>query len=157
MTLTYEHLLHKPFTGIGRQDCFKLAIDFFYDNFGIVIPNYARPADWASDQLDLMRILPEHCGFETITDWKLKDLRPADVLCIAVGEANPNHFAIYVGDDEMIHHLYGRYSNKEIFRDFWRRQTAFVLRHSEVPDLRPVYPDLNLKDFLDARNAPPQG
>jgi cell wall-associated NlpC family hydrolase len=157
VTLTYQHLLNKPFTGIGNQDCFKLAIDFFWDNFQIRIPNYARPSDWSSDKLDLMRILPDHCGFETITDWRLKDLRPADVLCIAVGESNPNHFAVYVGDDKIVHHRYGRFSNEETLRDFWRRQTAFILRHSQVPDLRPTYPDLDLRDFLRARNSAPTG
>lgn len=157
MTLQYEHLLHKPFTGIGRQDCFRLAIDFFADNFGIKIPNYARPSDWSSDKLDLMRMLPEHCGFDTITEWKPKDLRPADVMCVAIGESNPNHFAIFVGDDKIIHHLYGRFSSEETLRGFWFRQTAFILRHKDVPDLRPVYPDLDLRDFVNARNAAPQG
>lgn len=157
MIIKYEHLLNKPFTGIGRDDCFKLAIDFFKDNFNISIPNYARPVDWQSDKLDLMRLLPAHCGFEMICEWKPKDLRPGDVACVAVGESNPNHFAVYVGDDEIIHHLYGRYSTKEIFRDFWRKQTAFILRHPDVPDLRPTYPNLDLREFLNARNAPPVG
>lgn len=157
MTLKYEHLEMIPFTGIGNDDCFELQRRFFKDNFDIELPNYARPNDWKSDQLDLLRILPEKCGFETITEWKLKDLRPGDVMAIAINEANPNHLVVYLGDDKILHHLYGRFSNSEVYRDFWRDRTSFLLRHKDVPDLRPVYPDVDIKALLDARNAPPVG
>lgn len=153
MNLKYEHLENIPFTGIGRDDCYSLAQQFYKDNFDIILPNYARPIDWKSDQLDLLRMLPDRCGFNTITEWTLKDLRPADALCVAVGESNPNHIAIYLGDDKFIHHLYGRFSNVETYRDFWRNHTAFLLRHPDVPDLRPVYPDVDIRTLLDARNA----
>jgi len=155
VNLTYDHLLHKPFTGIGRQDCFQLAFDFYRDNFQISVPHIARPSNWSSDKLDLMRLLPEKFGFEKVFDWKPKDLRPGDILCIAIGESNPNHFAVYIGEGEMIHHLYGRFSSQETYRDFWQRHTSFVIRHPDVPDLRPHHPDVDLMEFLRARNAPP--
>lgn len=157
MTLKYTHLTGRPFTGIGKQDCFDLVAHFFRDNFGIEIPNYARPHDWSSDKLDLIGQLGPLAGFERIEEWKPKDLRPGDLLCIAIGEAKPNHLAIYVGDDTILHHLYGRMSDAAPFRDIWRTRTAYIYRHPEVPDLRPVYPDVDLKDILSARNAPPTG
>lgn len=155
MSLKYEHLLGRPFTGIGRDDCLKLFRDFYRDNFQISIRDYARPHDWSSDKLDLMRLCYEREGFDLITDWKIKDLRPADVLCVSIGEANPNHFSIYVGDNKIVHHLYGQLSREEPFRDFWRNHTGFVLRHPDVPDLRPTYPDVDLMELLRARNSPP--
>ena len=157
MTLKYEHLVGRPFTGIGNDDCLKLFRDFFIDNFDLTIRDYARPSDWSSDKLDLMRLCYEREGFEMITDWSIKDLRPADVLCVAIGESNPNHFAIFVGDNTIVHHLYGKMSRAEPLRDFWRNQTCYVLRHPSVPDLRPVYPDVQLGDLIDARNNPELG
>lgn len=151
--LKYDHLVGRPFTGIGRDDCLKLFRDFYRENFGIEIRDYARPHDWSSDQLDLMRLCYEREGFEQITDWKVKELRPADVLCVAIGEANPNHFAIFIDGDTILHHLYGKMSRVEPFRDFWRRQTCFILRHPDVPDLRPTYPDTTLQELLRARNS----
>lgn len=153
MTLEYDHLLHKQFRW-GEQDCFSLVRDFYARNFKIQITNYARPTNWSSDQMDLMRILPEREGFEQISNWKLKDLRPADVLCMAIGESNPNHFAVYLGDGRLVHHLYGRNSSEEEFRGFWRNRVSFILRHPDVPDLRPVYPDVDIMDILNARNTP---
>ena len=152
--LKYEHLVGIPFSGIGRDDCFKLFRDFYADNFDIKIANYARPHDWSSDKLDLIGLCHEREGFEKITDWKVKDLRPADVLCMAIGESTPNHFSIYVGDSKLIHHLYGRTSSVDEFRDFFRNTTCYLLRHPDVPDLRPVYPDVTIADLLNARNAP---
>lgn len=153
MTLRYDHLVGRPFTGLGRDDCFKLVRDFFRDNFSIVIRDYARPCDWSSDELDLMRLCHRREGFDILTDWRAPDLRPADLLCVAVGEANPNHFAVFVGDNQIVHHLYGKMSRVEPFRDFWRNKTSFVLRHPAVPDLRPTYPDVSIEELLRARNS----
>lgn len=155
MTVKYEHLVGRRFTGIGEQDCFKLFQDFYADNFGIQIRSYARPHDWSSDDINLIELTYEREGFEKITQWKPKDLRPGDVLCVCIGESNPNHFAIYVGDSQIVHHLFGKMSSVEPLRDFWFNQTAFLLRHPDVPDLRPVYPDVNFMDLLRARNATP--
>lgn len=152
--LKYEHLLDLPFIW-GAQDCLTLFRQFYLENFGIAIRNYARPVDWSSDELDLMELCHEREGFEKITEWKIKDVRPGDILCMPIGERNPNHFAIYIGNDELIHHLSNRLSSKETFRDFWRNHTSYILRHPDVPDLRPVYPDVDIMELLNARNASP--
>lgn len=152
MTLIYEDLVDVPFVW-GHTDCLSLFRKFYKDNFGIEITNYARPTNWSSDKLDLMRLCYEREGFDLITDWKLKDLRPGDVLCMAIGEQNANHFAIYLGDGQIVHHLYGRRSTHEEFRGFYRNAMCYILRHPDVPDLRPVYPDVDIRSLLDARNA----
>lgn len=152
MTVRYEHLVGRKFTGLGKQDCLDLTRHFFRDNFDIEIPNFARPNDWKSDELDLIGSLGPVANFQRIEEWKPAELRPADLLCIAIGEAKPNHLAIYLGEDRILHHLYGRMSDVAPFRDIWRTRTAYIYRHSEVPDLRPVYPDVSLEDLINARN-----
>jgi cell wall-associated NlpC family hydrolase len=148
----YEHLLHRPFL-LGVRDCFALARAFFKDNFDIELTNVARPKDWDPNTLDLLRIFHEDEGFEMIVDWKIKDIRPADVFCMNVGSTNPSHIAIYVGDGNMIHHLVNRPSSMDPFRDFWRSSTAFILRHKDVPDLTVVYPDVTIEELLNARHT----
>lgn len=149
----YAHLIGKPFTGIERDDCFALASDFYDVNFGIKVRNYARPSDWDANKLDLIRNFHEKEGFEMITEWKVKDLRPADILAMASSEGNADHLAIFLGDDKILHHLYGRISREEPFHGFWRDKVMYVLRHPDVPDLRPVYPDTNIMELLRARNS----
>lgn len=155
MTLDYDDLIGKPFTGVGEQDCYALVRGFFKTNFDIDMEDFVRPNDWNSDDLNLIEDLYERTGFEKIPNWKPKDLRPGDILAMAIGERNPNHLAVYVGDSAIIHHLYGRLSSKVELRDFWFNSTCFLLRHPAVPDLRPVYPDVDILDIIRDRNTAP--
>lgn len=148
--LEYEHLAGKQFE-MGRQDCFRLAIDFFRDNYGIEITNYARPSDWSADTLDLMALLHERERFHKLEGWTLKTLRPGDVLCMAIGSRNANHFAIYVGENKIIHHIAHRMSEVETLRDFWRGCTCYVLRHEDVPYTEVVKPSVQLQEIINAR------
>lgn len=141
-----------PWDGIGGHDCYELVRDFYRENFQIELTDYARPHDWESDKLDLLRNLYKHDGFKMITEWTPDELRPGDALCMSINEGNPNHIAIYVGEGEILHHLYGRMSRKEPFHGFWRNHISFILRHPDVPDLRPKVMDVNLLDFVRARN-----
>lgn len=150
MELRYDHLVGKPFI-FGEHDCLSLFRQFYADNFDIHITNYARPSGWSSDQLDLMRLCYEREGFEMVSEWKEKDLRPGDVLCMAIGESKPNHFAIYVGESKIVHHLAGRISRVDEWRDFFRQTTCYVLRHPAVPDMRPVYPNVTIEELLRER------
>lgn len=150
MTLVYEHLLNKPFLW-GVNDCFSLARGFYKTNFDIDVPDYARPTNWGAGVLDLPRLCYERNGFVMHTDWRGSKLRPGDVLLMAVGDTAANHFAVYVGDNTIIHHLFGRTSNEEVFRDFWQNSICYVLRHPDVPDLRPVHPDTDIGSLLRAR------
>lgn len=153
MILEYEDLIGKPFTGIGRDDCFATVRAFYSHNFGIEIANYARPSDWKANDLDLLRSCYVNEGFNMITDWKVQDLRPADLLAVMLGEANPNHLAIYLGEGEMLHHLYGKFSRVDPMGGYWRNHTSFILRHPDVPDLRPIYPDTDIGTILRERNS----
>lgn len=155
--MRYDHLIGIPFTHIGDRDCFELVRDFNRDNFGIHIPNFARPHDWKSSRHDLIREYYQQTEFEMLTRWKPTDLRPGDILAIMINEPNPNHLAIVVDDAQILHHLYGRMSNVEPIRGYWLHNTAFVMRHPEVPDLRPVYPDVEIESILRERNSPPRG
>jgi len=154
--IKYDHLVGRPFTGVGRDDCFALAREFYEDNFNISVLDVARPHDWSSDELDLLRLFHEKLGFQMITDWKPKDLRPGDIMAMAIGERNANHLAVYAGNSKIVHHLYGKMSRAEDLRDFWFNHTCYILRHPDVPDLRPVYPDVDLLSLIHARNATPK-
>lgn len=148
--LNYQHLIGRPFLW-GVRDCYGLLVDTYRDSFGIELTDYARPTNWSSDADSLIRNFYERDGFEMLADWKAKDLRPGDVLCMSIGESEPNHLAIYVGDNKIIQHIYGRLSSEDTFRDFFRNATCFVVRHPDVPDLRPVNPDTDIGSLLRDR------
>lgn len=148
--LNVEGLEHREFIW-GKQDCFSLARDLYKLNFGIEVRDYARPTNWSADIMNLILAGYKHEGFEQITNWKVGDLRPGDVMCLCVGESNPNHLGVYVGDNQFIHHLSGNLSTVAPLEGRWLHYTAFLLRHPGVPDLRPQLPSATIQDLLDDR------
>lgn len=155
--LKFEHLEGRRFTEIGDRDCYALVQDFYKDNFDMKLTNYARPADWSSAKTDLIRNLYEREGFQMITNWTVKDIRPADVVAMMISEPNPNHLGVYLGNDQLLHHLYRKLSRKEQYSGVLHGFTSFILRHPDVPDLRPPVETQDLAEFINARNAAPTG
>lgn len=149
--MEYENLLGRPFE-LGRYDCFTMVRDFYKQNFDIDLRNYARPKDWLSDNTDIIGLSHEKEGFEKLTDWSIKTLRPGDLLCMAISSSKPNHLAIFVGDNTIVHHKVYSMSSSETLRDFWRNTTCYVLRHKDVPNLSVEKPAVTIQELLDARN-----
>ena len=147
MTLIYDNLVGIPFD-LGKQDCIQTVIDFYKQNFDITIPAFARPSDWESDKLDLIGMLYPKLGFKKLDDWKLQ---PGDLLATAIGSSKPNHLVIYLGDNQILHHKINSASEVETFRPLWKMVTCYVLRHPDVPDLTPVFPDVTIEDILKSR------
>lgn len=153
MTIQFDQLLGRPYVP-GVCHCFKLVRDFYALNFGIEIGDYAIPMDWNANELNLIEMIHEREGFEKVADWSLKTLRPGDVLAVAVRSRNPNHFCIYVGGNEILHHPLDELSRVETLRDFWRMATCYVLRHPQVPDLTEPLPSTSIEELLRARYSP---
>lgn len=150
MSLQFQNLVGKHFE-LGVQDCFQLVIDFFEQNFGITIPNIARPTNWKADDIDLIGQFYHLSGFKKLDVEENWPPRPADVLVTIVGGSAPNHLVIYLGGNEIIHHKQYSISSVETLRPVWKKATSFILRHPDVPDLTPVKPTLILKDLLNER------
>ena len=150
MELAFEHLLGRQYVP-GKVHCLTLVRDFYRENFGIDIPDYAVPHDWDANKLDLIEKVHGRLGFEKVENWSIKTLRPADLLCIAVRSSNANHFLINLPDNQVLHHPLMQLSRVDPMRSFYRMSTCYVLRHPSVPDLTPVKPDVTIQELLDAR------
>ena len=148
--MQYEHLIGRQFD-FGTHDCIDLVRCFYRDNFGIEIENIARPSGWDADKIDIIRLSYESQGFEMLPHWRVKNLRPGDLLAMAIRSGNPNHLAVYLGENEILHHRTGRMSEVEVLRDTYCHLTSFVLRHPAVPDYSVQQPDVKIEDLLRAR------
>lgn len=141
--LRYDHLLGKPFDH-GKNDCYQILRDVFKDNLNIKLRSYARPDDWwINDEmdLDLYRRNYEAEGFQLVDLSHVRDLQILDVALISIPDPrNPkrtvvNHCAIYVGNGQVIHHPYGRFSEKTRYAGGLKNLTSMVIRHKDVPNL----------------------
>lgn len=115
----------------GVVDCYSLIRDYYKQKLGIRLSDYERPDNWWSGEctLDLYRDNYAKEGFYEVRD---RLLQPHDFLIIQVASAKPNHGAIYVGNNEILHHMMDRLSSKDIYDEYWRRRTVLHLRHEDV-------------------------
>ena len=63
---------------------------------------------------------------------EMSALRPHDVILLRVAAPVPNHAAIYLGDQVMLHHLQGRLSSRDVYGGWWLQNTTHYLRHKDL-------------------------
>jgi len=108
----------------GTLDCYGLIRDWYRIERGVVLSDFQRLNDWWHQGGDLYRAHFAEAGFEAGAD-----LHPGAVLLMQVASPVPNHAAIYLGDDIILHHLHGRLSSRDVYGGFWRKVTTHVLRY----------------------------
>ena len=131
----------------GILDCFTLVRDFYERELGIVIPDFERRDRWWEDSSSQSLYMDnfEQAGFIQIP---VEDLRYGDSLIAKVGDTeHPNHAMVYLGSQGnlkseqntevqgnsiILHHLYGRKSNREVFGDMWLAKTVVAVRHKDL-------------------------
>jgi cell wall-associated NlpC family hydrolase len=128
--LKYDHLTNLPFK-YGKQDCFTLLRNFYIDNFGITLPNYARPKDWEHLGLNLYMDLHRKNGFSPL-HCHPSEYQPGDVFLMAVRSEVANHVGVLVENGQILHHLWGRLSIVEPYSGLSRNSTLAVIRHKDV-------------------------
>lgn len=124
-------ILNPPLLGrsfhYGSSDCYGL-IRAYYARLGIALPDFSREAGWEKEGLDLYMGNYEKAGFQSVQG----PPREHDVLLLQVNSPVPNHGAICLGGNRLLHHMEGRLSARAAYGDFYRKATAHVLRHKEL-------------------------
>lgn len=127
---------HRP-PHIGRdfifniQDCLSLAQDWFYSEYGIVLPNHPRHPLWHEDGQNYMEDLYKAWGFE---DVPLAELKRGDVLLYAIRPTiypMARHIGIYLGDNQVLSHWHERISAIEPFGAHFRN-IKIAARHKDL-------------------------
>lgn len=110
----------------GVLDCYAIIRDWYRIERGIILPDYPRRHEWWLHGDDLYRQHFRDAGFYR-TDEPMVE---GDVLLMQVGAPVPNHAAIYLDGDQILHHLQGRLSSRDVYGGYWRRVTVMRLRHA---------------------------
>lgn len=117
----------------GVLDCYSLIRDYYGQELGLVLPDYARDDAWWDKGQNLYRDNFASAGFVEVPG--LPDQH--DVVLMRVGARVDNHAGIYV-DGCLLHHLHGRLSCRDVWGDVWQRHTTAVLRHRDMLDQRRI-------------------
>ena len=98
----------RPFV-FGVDDCYSLVRDWYREALGLVLPDFVRrPGFWRDGETPHLDHL-QKAGFELVVG----DLRVGDVILMRIKSQTPNHCAVYLGRDQILHHLPGRLSRRE--------------------------------------------
>lgn len=118
----------------GVLDCYTLIKDYYKEKLDIDLPDFERKDNWWEDHKaeSLYEKHFEEAGFVKVTDGTLNE---HDVLLMEIcSSAGPNHAAVYLGDNIMIHHMFGQPSTKAVYGGSWQYATRHVVRHKDLAD-----------------------
>jgi cell wall-associated NlpC family hydrolase len=120
-------LVGRPFLH-GLFDCYTLVRDYYTRNFNLVMPtNLQRDWEWWNQGPNLYVEHANNYGFENVNDIETHDL-----LVMSLGSEVPNHGAIYLGENKILHHVAGRFSTIEELSTFYKTKISVVYRNNNI-------------------------
>lgn len=123
-----------PYVGrpyvFGSFDCWTLCKDFYKREFGIQLKDYPRIENfWTKDESNYFITKTDECDLIDVTG---QPIQYGDIVFIQTDSSgNPSHSAIYVGDEQILHHCIGRLSKHDMYvhGSYWLKHTVKQVRH----------------------------
>lgn len=110
----------------GVLDCYAIIRDWYKQERNIDLPDFERSDDWWKRGENLYLDNFAKAGFKPITQ---SELQTGDVILMTICSSVPNHGALYLGDEIILHHIHGRLSTREVFGGYYLKNTTHYLRH----------------------------
>lgn len=132
-----EHPIGHKLGLLNRQyvfnvyDCWTLVKDYYKEKLNIELPKYiATNENWFLDATNnYFEQYAEEVGFSKVTDNSIKE---HDVLLFLTGNAKiPNHAAVWLGNNTILHHAYNRLSCKEVYGGYWAKTRVSTYRYKD--------------------------
>lgn len=135
-------LLGRPFFH-GVLDCYSMIRDVYQREFGIDLLEREREDNWWNAGKDYYMEHFEEAGFRKLQP--NEEIKVGDVILMAVHAKVANHAGVYLDKrplseaphlfkvpNAMIHHLYGRLSERVVYGGYWAEQTRAIVRHKDM-------------------------
>lgn len=119
---------------VGRQfahgvlDCYTLIRDYYERELKIQLLEFERADNWWNKGDDLYMQHYADTGFEPIKG----EVKKHDVIIMQIRSPVPNHAGVYIGDGQILHHMYGRLSTRDVYGGWFQEVTRCIIRHREV-------------------------
>ncbi|WP_153135182.1 C40 family peptidase [Paraburkholderia agricolaris] len=121
---------------IGRQfvhgvhDCYDLIRSYYQLERGVMLPDFERPDNWWDDGVSNLYLDNfDKAGF--VDMGQDAEIEVGDVLLMQIRSKNgaPNHAGVYLGDNVLLHHMYGQLSGRTVWGGMWAHCLRTVLRY----------------------------
>ena len=117
--------LERPYA-FGVLDCWSLVRDYYRREYSIALNDYPRIERFWANGHDLFGRNWKPEGFVSLVD---QEPQLGDLFLIQTDSSgNPNHIAIYIGNEMILHHCHGRLSRRDIYGGYWQKHTTHHLR-----------------------------
>ena len=122
-----------PYVGrkfqFGIIDCYTLVRDYFKKEFNLQLRDYYRADEfWKKGQ----SLYEDNFMKEGFIKIPLDEIKKHDLLFMQLEANLPNHAAIYLGDQQVLHHVQRRLSSRDILGEYYIKNTAFAARHKSL-------------------------
>ncbi|MBL0319633.1 MAG: C40 family peptidase [Alphaproteobacteria bacterium] len=115
----------------GVLDCYSIIRDWYIQERGIELPDFERQDEWWKKGEDLYR---QNFGLAGFYKMESERLQVGDVILMQVKSNVPNHGAIYLGNDQILHHLFNRLSTREVYGGYYKKHTTDILRFGGIDE-----------------------
>lgn len=112
--------------GYGILDCYTLIKDYFSSELNITLKDYQRLGTIESDAEGYLNNWEDY-GFA-----KVNSPEKHDVILMCLGHNKPNHAAIYLGNNIMLHHCRNRLSSRDVYGGYWQKNCYGYFRHLDL-------------------------
>lgn len=119
--------IERPYV-LGVIDCYSLVADYYQREYGIRMNNYPRLSPAGAVNYSMFVDVAKAEGFIQQFD---QEPQVGDVFLIQMGADIPNHLALYIGGDMILHHMKDRLSRRDIYGGYWLKHTTHHYRHQK--------------------------
>lgn len=118
----------------GDTDCYGLIREFYKNEFGIELRNYARSDYWWNKGQNLYMDNFRKEGFYLLDD--LEEPQFGDLFLIALGCSVASHGAIYIGENKILQHVQDHLSSIDRYMGVFKNCTLARIRHKDLTEER---------------------
>lgn len=114
---------------LGHTDCWGLVMSYFRQTHGIELKDYRVDYPWwESGSENFYQDNWFECGFREFDG----PPEPGDMVMMQISANCWNHAGIILEGNMLLHHLYGKLSNREPYGGWWRDRTMKIVRHKDL-------------------------
>lgn len=123
----YEAPLVGRTFSFGTLDCWALVRDWYKRERDVDLINLNRQNDFWERGENLLGDNYKKAGFRDL--FEEEELETGDVIMMQTGNSKfPNHVALYLGDDIIMHHVENRLSSRDVYGGYFKKHTVKVVR-----------------------------
>lgn len=122
-----------PLTGrpwsLGSFDCWGLVMAW-HKAHGVILNDFRKPYEWWKPEHG-ENLYKENYIKEGFVETG-KDPEPGDMIIFQLQAEVWNHAGIYIGDNQILHHAFGKLSKNDIYSGWYQEHAKMICRHKDL-------------------------